>query len=161
MLDFTKTIEELKKDTKDNEVILKGVGEDVGVTYYIDDDTASQIKAILDKASAAHLWVCGDGRKTAKKMADKVISKDGVFEYRPVTTTLNTTAYQIRIVPTVSGEELDGTYASEMTKKVRGTAGVVDFSYIATNGKTYRGRGVTDEKTAKKIVDALNKSIGK
>lgn len=161
MLDFSKEFKELEKNVKDNEVILKGVGEDVGVTYYIDDDTASQIKAILDKASTARLWVCGDGRKTAKKMANKITSKDGVFEYRPVTTTLNTTAYQIRIVPTVSGEELDGTYASEMTKKVRGMTGVVDFNYIAKNGRTYRGRGVTDEKTAKKIVDTLNKSIGK
>jgi hypothetical protein len=162
MLDFGKEIEELKKKAqkveKENEIILKGVGEDAGLRYIVNDDIASQIKALLDGVAQPRLWVSGDGRKTAKKMAEKIESTDGVFEYRPVDTSFGV-MYQIRIVPRAKGTTLESQYASTMTQRIKSLSGIMEFVYTAKNGRTYKGRGFKDEETAKEMVDHLNNNI--
>lgn len=95
MLDFGKEIEELKENEKENIIAMYGVGGDTGICYYVDDDIASQIKAILDKAAAPRLWCYNSGKKTANSMAKKILSKDGEFEMRKVALTIGGTAYQI------------------------------------------------------------------
>lgn len=162
MLDFTKTIEELKKQevkkVTENEIILKGVGEDAGLAYIVNDEIASQIKTLLDTVTTPHLWVSGDGRKTAKKMVEKIESTDGIFEYRPVDTDFGV-MYQIRIVPQAKDTTLETQYASAMTKRVKDLSGIMEFIYTAKNGKSYKGRGFKDEETAKQMVDHLNNNI--
>lgn len=162
MLDFNEEIKALeivaKEKVKENEIILKGVGEDAGLSYIVNDEIASQIKALLDSAVAPRLWVSGDGRKTAKKMAEKIESTDGVFEYRPVDTD-DGVRYQVRIVPRTKGTILESQYASTMTQRVKDLSGIVEFIYTAKNGRTYRGRGFRDEETAKQMVDHLNNNL--
>lgn len=162
MLDFGKEIEELEKKNKEhikeNEIILKGVGEDGGLTYYVDDEIASQIKSILENVSKPHLWYYNGGKKTAKKMAEKIESTDGVFEYRPVDTDFGI-MHQIRIVPRAKGTTLESQYASTMTQRIKDLSGIMEFVYTAKNGRTYKGRGFKDEETAKQMVDHLNNNI--
>lgn len=162
MLDFVKEIEDLKKQEEkkvsENEIILKGVGEDAGLAYIVNDEIASQIKALLDTATAPRLWVSGDGRKTARKMAEKIESTDGIFEYRQVNTDFGV-MYQIRIVPRDKGTTLETQYASAMTKRIKDLSGIMEFVYTAKNGKSYKGRGFKDEETARQMVDHLNNNI--
>ena len=158
MLDFVKEIEGLKKQEAENEIILKGVGEDAGLAYIVNDEIASQIKALLDTTATPHLWVSGDGRKTARKMAQKIESTDGIFEYRPVDTDFGV-MFQIRIVPKAKGTTLESQYASIMTQRIKDLSGIMEFVYTAKNGRTYKGRGFKDEQTAKQMIDHLNNNI--
>ena len=162
MLDFGKEIEELKEKEKEhkkeNIIAMYGVGNDAGICYYVDDDTANQIKSILDKAATYHLWTYNGGSKTSRKVAEKIESTDGVFEYRPVNTGFGT-MYQVRIVPKAKGTTLESQYASTMTKRIKDLSGIVEFVYTANNGRTYKARGFKDEETAKEMVNHLNNNI--
>ena len=162
MLDFGKEIEELKEKEKEhkkeNIIAMYGVGNDAGICDDDDDKTASQIKASLDKAATYHLWAYNGGKKTAGKMAEKIESTDGIFEYRPGDTDFGT-LYQVRIVPKAKGTTLESQYASTMTKRIKDLSGIVEFVYTAKNGRTYKGRGFKDEETAKEMVNHLNNNI--
>lgn len=155
MLDYTTKIKELEKHQQknDNTVILKGRGADTGLAFYVSDELADEISHLLlvDNNLDAHLWVSGTGKKSAYKSAQKILSKDGIFRYRPVTTTLGATVFQIRIEPFKAKEKLDSDYASEMTALVKKRKDVGDFIYISdSTGKQYNARGCATEEEAKK-----------
>lgn len=153
MLNTLKTLETSKND---NRITVSGLGEDAGLSFLVDDTTAQKVLDLLQSVAIpqAFEW----GTKTASKTADKILSTDGVFEYRPVDTDFGV-MYQVRIVPKAKGTTLESQYASTMTKRIKDLSGIVEFVYTAKNGKTYKGRGFKDEETAREMVNHLNNNI--
>lgn len=153
MLNTLKTLETSKDD---NRITVSGLGEDAGLSFLVDDTTAQKVLDLLQSVAIPQTFSWGN--KTAKKMAEKIESTDGVFEYRPVDTD-DGVRYQVRIVPRAKGTTLETQYASTMTKRIKDLSGIVEFVYTAKNGRSYRGRGFKDEETAKQMVDNLNNNL--
>ena len=150
MLNTLKTLETSKND---NRITVSGLGEDAGLSFLVDDTTAQKVLDLLQSVAISQTFSWGN--KTAKKMAEKIESTDGIFEYRPVDTDFGV-MYQIRIVPRDKSTTLESQYASAMTQRIKDLSGIMEFVYTAKNGRTYKGRGFKDEETAKQMVNYLN-----
>lgn len=150
MLNTLKTLETSKND---NRITVSGLGEDAGLSFLVNDTTAQKVLDLLQSVAIPQTFEWGS--KTVRKAAQKIESTDGVFEYRPVDTDFGT-MYQVRIVPRNSKESLESQYASNMTQKIKGLPGIVEFVYTAKNKKSYQGRGFKTEAEAKKAVETLS-----
>ena len=153
MLNTLKTLETSKND---NRITVSGLGEDAGLSFLVDDTTAQKVLDLLQSVAIPQTFSWGN--KTAKKMAKKIESTDGVFEYRPVDTDFGV-MYQIRIVPRDKDTILESQYASIQTQRIKELSGIMEFVYTAKNHKSYKARGFKDEETAKQMVYNLNNNI--